>query len=48
MIRNLIDIVNEIKREEFILSRHAYIRSIERNITIEEIIESANSIVIIE
>ena len=48
MIRNLRDIVHEIKHEEFILSRHAYIRSIERNITIEQIIESANNIEIIE
>ena len=48
MIRNLVDIVNEIKHEEFIFSRHAYIRSIERYITIDEIIESTNNIEIIE
>jgi hypothetical protein len=48
ILRSLEIIINEIKREEFILSRHALIHSVERSITIDEIIEMTHQIEIIE
>jgi hypothetical protein len=48
MIRTLPDIISELKGEEFILSRHAFIRSVERGIEIDEIIDAADYIEIIE
>lgn len=48
MIRTLPHIVSELKREEFILTRHAFARSVERGIEIDEIIDAADNIEIIE
>jgi hypothetical protein len=47
-LRNINEIKSLISKEEFILSRHAYMRTVERGIFIDEIIETSKNLEIIE
>jgi hypothetical protein len=47
-IKTIADIISDIKEENFEISRHAFVRSLERNIDLEQIIRYADSFIIIE
>ncbi len=48
MIRSLDEIKVDLKSENFVLSHHAYLRTVERNIQIDDIIECAENLLVIE